>query len=57
MTVVKKTEMEVVGGQIKKTNVIIFLVSRRHTSLSSGMFFFFYSLSDKYIGGSQVCIS
>lgn len=57
MTVVKKTEMEVVGGQIKKTNVIIFLVSRRHTSLSSGMFFSSIFLSDKCVGGSQVCVS
>lgn len=30
MTVVKKTEMEVVGGEMKRTNVIIFAAGRRH---------------------------
>lgn len=30
MTVAKKTEMEVVGGEMKRTNVIIFAAGRRH---------------------------
>lgn len=30
MTVVEKTDMEVVGGQMKRTNVIIFATGRRH---------------------------